>query len=42
MQAPSLSGGEVTVRAPAGLQAVKLLSTGGVVPLENVVYEEGR
>ncbi|HUE12832.1 MAG TPA: cellulase family glycosylhydrolase [Planctomycetaceae bacterium] len=34
--------GEVTVRAPAGLQAVKLLSTGGVVPLENVVYEEGR
>jgi len=34
--------GEVTVRAPAGLEAVKLLSSGGVVRLENVVYEEGR
>jgi hypothetical protein len=34
--------GEVTIRAPAGLEAVKLTASGESIRLENVVYEDGR
>jgi hypothetical protein len=34
--------GEVTVRAPAGLEVVALTSTGRGLPLSDVIYEEGR
>jgi hypothetical protein len=33
--------GDVTVRAPAGLKAFRLLGDGGTLPLEDVVYQDG-
>jgi len=34
--------GEVTVRAPAGLVAVRLLADGSTLPLPDVIYQDGR